>query len=102
MTIGNSRMTLKVKNIKTTKSTRTTSVTSTSSFENKEKTTIYKKQPDPKVDGVLIGRKSRYQTLPLLLTFDIFNQNVHNFLVDYRASSNAMPYLVCKKLNAKP
>ena len=59
MAIGNSKVTLKGKNTKDTKSAKTTSVTSTSHVENKEKTPMDKKQPDPKVDGALIGRKSR-------------------------------------------
>ena len=50
----------------------------------------------------MIGRKSRSQTPPFLLTFEIFNRNVHNCLVDSGASSNVMPYSVCKKLNAQP
>jgi hypothetical protein len=59
-------------------------------------------KPNPKEDGALIGRKSRSQTPPFLLTFKIFNQNVHNRLVDLGASSNMMPYSVCKKLNVEP
>ena len=61
-----------------------------------------KKKPEPKVDGALIGRKSRSQTSSFLLAFDIFNRNVHNCLVDTRASSNMMSYSVCKKLNVEP
>jgi len=38
---------------------------------------------------------------PLLLTFEIFNINVHNFMVDSSASSNVMPLSVCQKINAK-
>ena len=60
------------------------------------------KKPNTRVDGILIGRKSRPQTSPFLLTFEIFNRNVHNCLVDSGASSNVMPYSVCKKLNAEP
>ena len=60
------------------------------------------KKPNPRVDGMLIGRKSRSQTPPFLLIFEIFKQNVLNCLVDSGASSNVMPYLVCKKLNAEP
>ena len=59
-----------------------------------------KKKHDPKEYEALIGRKSRSQTPPFILTFDILNRNVHNCLVDSRASSNVKPYLVCKKLNA--
>ena len=50
----------------------------------------------------LIGKKSKSTTLPFLLTFEIFNRNVHNCMIDSGASSNVMPYSVCKKLNAKP
>ena len=50
----------------------------------------------------MIGRKSRSQTPPFLLTFEVFNINVHNFLVESGASSNVMPYSACKKLNAQP
>ena len=39
-------------------------------------------------------------TPPFLLTFEIFNRNVHNCMVDSGVSSNAMPLSVCKKLNA--
>ena len=73
MAIGNSKVTLKGKNTKATMSTKTSSVASTSSVKNKEKTTMDKKQPDPMTDGARIGRKSRSQTPPFLLTFFIFN-----------------------------
>ena len=59
------------------------------------------KKPNPRADGILIETKSRSQTQPFLLTFEIFNGNVHNCLVDSRASSNVMPYSVCRKLNVK-
>ena len=36
------------------------------------------------------------------MTIEILNQNVHNLLVDYGASSNVIPYSVCKKLNVEP
>ena len=61
-----------------------------------------KKRPSPKMDGALIGGKSRSQTPPFLLTFEIFNRNVHNCLVDSGDSSNVMPYSICKKINAQP
>lgn len=60
------------------------------------------KGPNPRGDGALIRRKSRFQTPPFLLTFEIFNRNVHNCLVNSGASSNMMPYSVCKKINAQP
>jgi len=37
-----------------------------------------------------------------LLNFEIYNQNLHNCLVDSGASSNVTTLLVCKKLNATP
>ena len=82
----------KDKNVKTTKQVKTLSVANTSSMKNKEKTIEEDKRPNPREDGALIGRKSRSQTPLFLLTFDIFNRNVHNFLVDLEASSNVMPY----------
>lgn len=38
---------------------------------------------------------------PFLLTFQVFNFNVHNFLFDYGASVNVMPLFVAKKINAQ-
>ena len=35
-----------------------------------------------------------------MLTFDIFNRNVHNDMIDSGASSNVIPLSVCKKLYA--
>lgn len=37
---------------------------------------------------------------PFFLNFEIFNRNVHNYMVESKASSNAMYLLVWKKLNA--
>ena len=47
-------------------------------------------------------KKSKSQTLPFLLSFDIFNHNVHNCLVDSGASSNVMPLSICKNINGQP
>ena len=49
-----------------------------------------------------IGGKSKSKHPPFLLTFEIFNHNVHNFLVESRASVNVMPISVCKGINGKP
>jgi len=38
---------------------------------------------------------------PFLLSFEIFNFNVHNCLVDFVASLNVMPFSVDKKINAQ-
>ena len=39
---------------------------------------------------------------PFLLTFEVFNYNVHNCLVDLGASINVMPISVCKEINGQP
>ena len=49
-----------------------------------------------------VGGKPKCKTPPFLLTFEIFNHNVHNYLVDSRASVNVMPLSVCKKINGHP
>jgi hypothetical protein len=36
-----------------------------------------------------------------LLTFEIFNRNVHNCMVDSGESSNVMPWSVCQKINTE-
>ena len=41
-------------------------------------------QPE-EVSEASVGGKSKFKTPPFLLTFDIFNYNVHNYLVDSRA-----------------
>jgi hypothetical protein len=44
---------------------------------------------------------TRKNVPPFLLTFEIFNRNVHNCMVDSGASSNVMPLSVCQKINAE-
>jgi hypothetical protein len=90
--ISNTKVTSKEKNVKTTKLFKTSTIANTSSTDNKNKTTEEElKRPNIRVDGALIGKKSRSQTPPSLLTFEIFNRNVHNCLVDSGASSNVVP-----------
>jgi hypothetical protein len=50
---------------------------------------------------LVTGQRSRSNTPPFLLTFDIFNINMHNCMVDSGASSNVIPFKVCEKLNVK-
>ena len=100
--VGNIEAELKEKNVKANKSTKASSVANASNVDKKAKTTVDQKKGYPRVDGVLIGNKSRSRTPPFLLTFEIFNQNVHGYLVDSGASSNVMPYLVCKNINVEP
>ena len=53
-------------------------------------------------DIVLIGGRSRSHTPTFLFTYEIFNKNVHNCLVDSGASSNILPGSLCEKLNVQP
>ena len=39
----------------------------------------------------LIGGRSRSHTPPFLLSYEVFNKNLHNCLVDSGASSNILP-----------
>ena len=39
----------------------------------------------------VIGKNSKSITRPFLLTFEIYNRNVHNYMVYSEASSNVMP-----------
>ena len=59
-------------------------------------------QLDKEINEASNGGKSKSQTFPFLLSFDIFNHNVHNCLVDFGASSNVMPLSVCRKINGQP
>ena len=101
VTFRNTKVTHKGKNVKANKKTKNSSVTNTS-MDDKAKTTDGKKKGDPRADQAFIGKKSRSKTPLFILTFEIFNRNVHNCLVDSRVSSNIMSYLVCKKLNRTP
>ena len=49
-----------------------------------------------------VNVNSRGSTSHFLLSFEIFNFNVHNCLVDSGASTNVMPLFVCNKLNIRP
>ena len=73
MLVGNLKVTPKGKNIKATNRVKESSVTNTSNIEDREGTNMEEKKPNLRADGMLIGRKSRSQTLPFLLTFQIFN-----------------------------
>ena len=53
-------------------------------------------------DTILIEDRSNSHTPPFLLTFEIYNRNLHNCLIDSGASSNIMPASVCSKLNIEP
>jgi hypothetical protein len=56
----------------------------------------------PSVNACSLEKRGRTFVPPFLLTFEVFNINLHNFLVDSGAYSNVMPLSICKKLNATP
>ena len=56
-------------------------------------------ESDKEINEASIGGKSKYQTFNFLLSFEIFNHNVHNCLVDSGVSSNVMSLSVCKNIN---
>jgi len=39
--------------------------------------------------------------LPFLLSLEFFNCNIHNYFVDYGASTNNMPLSIAKNINAQ-
>jgi hypothetical protein len=56
----------------------------------------------PTVNTCSEDKKGKPFVPPFLLTFEVFNRNLHNCLVDSGASSNVMPLSICKKLNVVP
>ena len=59
-------------------------------------------QLEEEIGEASVGGKSKYKTPTFLLTFDIFNYNVHNYLLDLGALVNIMPWSVYKKINGQP
>jgi hypothetical protein len=58
---------------------------------------IHKVEIATTINATSIGTFSKSQVPPFLLTYEIFNFNVHNCLADSGASSNIMPFLFAKK-----
>ena len=73
---------------------------------NTEKTKEPKKdiptQNQPRKEDIEPGWEETADTPPFLLTLEVLNHNVHNFLVDSGSSVNVMPLAVCKKINGQP
>jgi len=46
-------------------------------------------------------KESNSSCPPFLLSFDVFNCNVHNCLVDSGVEANIMPLSIAKKINAQ-
>jgi hypothetical protein len=54
------------------------------------------------VNACSVDKKGNPFVPPFLLTFEVFNINLNNVLVDSRESSNVIPLYITKKLNAVP
>jgi hypothetical protein len=76
-----------------------TCITSTDQCEVPSPTDLTNK---PSVNACSLDKRGRHFVPPFLLTFEVFNKNLHNCLVDSGASSNVMPLFICKKLNETP
>jgi hypothetical protein len=78
----------------------------TTTMKNNPKVVEPKKedQNDTKatINTTSIGTHSRSQVPPFLLTFEVYNFNVHNLLVDFDASSNFIPYSIFHRINIVP
>jgi ribonuclease HI len=68
-----------------------------SSVNNSDKVVVENASKKPQATTL----STRKNVPPFLLTFEIFNRNVHNCMVDSGASSNVMPWSVCQKINAE-
>jgi len=88
----------------------TKNVPSKKTYENQDKRDLSEKTVgnlDKIVSGTTIKNQqnsvvsARKNVPPFLLTFEIFNRNVHNYMVDSGASSNVMPLSICHKINGK-
>jgi hypothetical protein len=53
----------------------------------------------PNVNAFSEDKKGKTFVPLFLLTFEVFNKNLHNFLVDSGASYNVIPLYICKKIN---
>ena len=71
-------------------------------FDSQPSITTETIELDTEINEASTRGKSKSQTLPFLLSFEIFNYNVHSCLVDSGASSNVMTLSICKNINGQP
>ena len=69
---------------------------------SKERLPTDKRPQEEEIGEASMGGKPKSKNPPFLLTFEIFNHNVHNCLVDSGASVNVMLLSVCKRINGQP
>jgi uncharacterized Zn-finger protein len=67
-----------------------------------DKSTLTNLKNKPIVNAFSKDKKGKPFVPPFLLTFEVFNINLHNCLVDSGESSNVMPLSICRKLNVVP
>jgi hypothetical protein len=67
------------------------------SVNNSDKVVLENASKKPQATSL----NTRKNVPPFLLTFEIFNRNVHNRMVDSGASSNMIPWSFCQKINAE-
>ena len=72
------------------------------SFDLQTNSTSESIESNTEINEASIGGKYKSQTLPFLSSFEIFNHNVHNCLLDSGASSNVMLLSICKNINGQP
>lgn len=56
----------------------------------------------PIADTQVAFSKGKLESPPFLLTFKIFGKNLHNFLVDFGASTSMMSLSICQTLGLTP
>ena len=56
-------------------------------------------QNQPREEDIEPGWEEKADTPPFLLTLEMLNYNVHNYLVDSGSAVNVMPLEVCKNIN---
>ena len=71
-------------------------------LEVKEEELPTENQPVEEIGEASVGGKPKFRTPPFLLTFDIFNYNVHNCLLESGESINVMPLSISKRINGQP
>jgi hypothetical protein len=74
----------------------------TTSIDQEENPSLSDLRNKPTVKACSEDKKGKPFVPPFLLTFEVFNRNLHNCLVDSGESSNVMPLSMCKKLNVVP
>jgi hypothetical protein len=72
-----------------------TSVNNVNNVNNVDKVALETASKKPQVTTL----STHKNVPPFLLTFKIFNKNVHNCMVDSGASSNVMPWSFCQNIN---